>query len=200
MKNLQKIQAELKVPKSQLNKFGGYSYRSCEDIVEAAKIVLSKYGYILTISDEIVEVGGRIYVKATATISDGNESISTSAFAREPETQKGMSDSQVTGAASSYARKYALNGLFAIDDTADSDATNKHEVPTDAEKQILRNLVFRTSLTEEQRESAFESIEKCVNYETYQKIQFRLEDLQLPLDQVTNPTQKEISNHIKKLK
>jgi hypothetical protein len=200
MKNLQKIQAELKVPKSQLNKFGGYSYRSCEDIVEAAKIVLSKYGYILTISDEIVEVGGRIYVKATATISDGNESISTSAFAREPETQKGMSDSQVTGAASSYARKYALNGLFAIDDTADSDATNKHEVPTDAEKQILRNLVFRTSLTEEQRDSAFESIEKCVNYETYQKIQFRLEDLQLPLDQVTNPTQKEISNHIKKLK
>ena len=200
MKNLQKIQAELKVPKSQLNKFGGYSYRSCEDIVEAAKIVLSKYGYILTISDEIVEVGGRIYVKATATISDGNESISTSAFAREPETQKGMSDSQVTGASSSYARKYALNGLFAIDDTADSDATNKHEVPTDAEKQILRNLVFRTSLTEEQRESAFESIEKCVNYETYQKIQFRLEDLQLPLDQVTNPTQKEISNHIKKLK
>jgi hypothetical protein len=200
MKNLQKIQAELKVPKSQLNKFGGYSYRSCEDIVEAAKIVLSKYGYILTISDEIVEVGGRIYVKATATISDGNESISTSAFAREPETQKGMSDSQVTGAASSYARKYALNGLFAIDDTADSDATNKHEVPTDSEKQILRNLVFRTSLTEEQRESAFESIEKCVNYETYQKIQFRLEDLQLPLDQVTNPTQKEISNHIKKLK
>jgi hypothetical protein len=200
MKNLQKIQAELKVPKSQLNKFGGYSYRSCEDIVEAAKIVLSKYGYILTISDEIVEVGGRIYVKATATISDGSESISTSAFAREPETQKGMSDSQVTGAASSYARKYALNGLFAIDDTADSDATNKHEVPTDSEKQILRNLVFNTTLTEEQRESAFESIEKCVNYETYQKIQFRLEDLQLPLDQVTNPTQKEISNHIKKLK
>lgn len=200
MKNLQKIQAELKVPKSQLNKFGGYSYRSCEDIVEAAKIVLSKYGYILTISDEIVEVGGRIYVKATATISDGSESISTSAFAREPETQKGMSDSQVTGAASSYARKYALNGLFAIDDTADSDATNKHEVPTDAEKQILRNLVFNTSLTEEQRESAFESIEKCVNYETYQKIQFRLEDLQLPLDQVQNPTQKEISKHIKKLK
>jgi hypothetical protein len=200
MKNLQKIQAELKVPKSQLNKFGGYSYRSCEDIVEAAKIVLSKYGYILTISDEIVEVGGRIYVKATATISDGSESISTSAFAREPETQKGMSDSQVTGAASSYARKYALNGLFAIDDTADSDATNKHEVPTDTEKQILRNLVFNTTLTEEQRESAFESIEKCVNYETYQKIQFRLEDLQLPLDQVTNPTQKEISKHIKKLK
>jgi hypothetical protein len=93
-----------------------------------------------------------------------------------------------------------LNGLFAIDDTADSDATNKHEVPTDSEKQILRNLVFNTTMSQDQRANALNSIENCVNYETYQKIQFRLEDLQLPLDQVTNPTQKEISNHIKKLK
>jgi hypothetical protein len=111
-----------------------------------------------------------------------------------------MDGSQVTGASSSYARKYSLNGLFAIDDTADSDSTNKHEVPTEEEKQLLRKLVYNTTLTDENKEAALSSIDKCVNYETYQKIQFRLEDLQLPLDQVTNPTQKEISNHIKKLK
>jgi hypothetical protein len=197
---LAKIQSLIKAPKGQFNSFGKYKYRSCEDIVEAVKPVINPLGFYLTLSDEVVVLGNRFYIKATAKISNGTETYESVAYAREEEVKKGMDGSQVTGAASSYARKYALNGLFAIDDTADSDATNKHEVPTDAEKQILRNLVFRTSLTEEQRESAFESIEKCVNYETYQKIQFRLEDLQLPLDQVTNPTQKEISNHIKKLK
>lgn len=120
------IQGELKAPKSQENKFGGYKYRSCEDILEAVKPLLKKEKVTLTISDDIVEVGGRVYVKATATLSDGEETISTSAFAREAETKKGMDDSQITGSASSYARKYALNGLFAIDDTKDADATNTH--------------------------------------------------------------------------
>lgn len=129
MKNLvlklSEIQKNLKAPKNQRNNFGGYNYRSCEDILEAVKPLLN--GLILTISDDIVEVGGRVYVKATARISDGENIIENSAFAREAETRKGMDDSQVTGATSSYARKYALNGLLCIDDTKDADATNTHE-------------------------------------------------------------------------
>lgn len=124
MKQLVEIQNELKAPKSQFNKFGGYKYRNAEDILEAVKPLLFKHKCTLTISDDIVCAGDRIYVKATAIISNGADSVSVSAFAREPEAQKGMSESQITGASSSYARKYALNGMFAIDDTKDSDATN----------------------------------------------------------------------------
>lgn len=125
MKQLVQIQSELKAPKSQFNKFGGYKYRNAEDILEAVKPLLFKHSCTLTISDDIVCAGDRIYVKATVVISNGADSISVSAFAREPEAQKGMSESQITGASSSYARKYALNGMFAIDDTKDSDATNE---------------------------------------------------------------------------
>lgn len=125
MKQLVEIQNELKAPKSQFNKFGGYKYRNAEDILEAVKPLLFKHKCTLTISDDIVCAGERIYVKATVIISNGADSISVSAFAREPEVQKGMSESQITGASSSYARKYALNGMFAIDDTKDSDATNE---------------------------------------------------------------------------
>lgn len=124
------VQKVLKAPKSQYNSFGKYAYRSCEDILEAAKPLCIENGLVLTISDEIIEVGGRIYVKATATVADAQiESegvISVTGFAREPEDKKGMDSSQITGAASSYARKYALNGLFSIDDTKDADATNDH--------------------------------------------------------------------------
>lgn len=120
------IQSELKAPKNQFNSFGKYNYRSCEDILEAVKPILAKYGCFMVICDEIVEVGGRIYVKATAVIHDGEESISASAYAREAETKAGMDVSQITGSSSSYARKYALNGLFLIDDTKDADATNTH--------------------------------------------------------------------------
>lgn len=115
------VQSELKAPKGQYNSFGKYNYRNCEDILEAVKPLLKKANLTLTINDEIVLIGDRYYVKATATVSDGETSISTSAFAREAETKKGMDDSQITGATSSYARKYALNGLFAIDDTKDAD-------------------------------------------------------------------------------
>ena len=125
MKQLVEIQNELKAPKSQFNKFGGYKYRNAEDILEAVKPLLFKHKCTLTISDDIVCTGERIYVKATVVISNGADSVSVSAFAREPEAQKGMSESQITGASSSYARKYALNGMFAIDDTKDSDATNE---------------------------------------------------------------------------
>lgn len=116
---LAEIQQTLKAPKNQRNSFGNYNYRSCEDILEAVKPLLG--AFYLTISDEIVMLGDRFYVKATATISDGKQSISNSAYARESLDKKGMDSSQVTGATSSYARKYALNGLFAIDDTKDAD-------------------------------------------------------------------------------
>lgn len=115
------IQAQLKAPKDKTNNFGGYKYRSCESILEAVKPLLQAHGCILTISDEIVESGNRIYVKAKATLSDGEGEYTTFGFAREPESKKGMDEPQVTGTASSYARKYALNGLFAIDDTKDAD-------------------------------------------------------------------------------
>jgi len=127
---LQGIQTELKAPKGQRNNFGNYSYRSAEDILTALKPLLAQYTCTLAISDDIVEVGGRVYVKATATLastsSEDDYTINVSGFAREAETKKGMDDAQITGSASSYARKYALNGLFAIDDTKDPDATNTH--------------------------------------------------------------------------
>lgn len=203
MKTLAEIQSLIKAPKGQFNSFGKYKYRSCEDIVEAVKPVINKAGYHLTLSDEVVEVGGRVYIKATATLSDGTNTYQSTSFAREEETKKGMDAAQITGSASSYARKYALNGLFAIDDTKDSDATNKHEiedVPTEGEKQILRKLVFTSTLNEDGKEAALTSIEACTDYTKYQQLQHRLEALQTPLDQVTNPTQKDISNHLKKLK
>lgn len=125
MKELIAIQSELKAPKSQFNKFGGYKYRKAEDILEAVKPLLNKQKCTLTITDDIVMVGNRIYVKATATIkNEKGECETTNGWAREEESKKGMDGSQITGTSSSYARKYALNGLFAIDDNADSDTTN----------------------------------------------------------------------------
>ena len=127
-KKLSRIQCELVAPKGHYNNFGKYSYRSCEDILEAVKPLLDKYDVAIVIKDDIVLVGDRFYVKATATLidSDTGETVETSAFARESADKKGMDSSQVTGATSSYARKYALNGLFAIDDNKDADATNTH--------------------------------------------------------------------------
>lgn len=120
-KALSEIQGKLKVPKNQRNSFGNYNYRSCEDILEAVKPLLGDN--VLTISDKVVRLGTRYYVKAVAKFN----SIEVTAYAREEENKKGMDGAQITGSASSYARKYALNGLFLIDDTKDSDATNTHD-------------------------------------------------------------------------
>ena len=128
------IQQRLKAPKGQVNKFGGYKYRSCEDILEAVKPLLGDC--VLTISDDIREIGGRVYVEATARLTDGSDVVEVKALAREAEVKKGMDESQITGAASSYARKYCLNGLFCIDDTKDADATNDHKDPVIDESQL----------------------------------------------------------------
>lgn len=122
MIELVRIQSELKAPKNQYNNFGKYNYRSCEDILEGVKPLLKELECTLVISDDVVVAGDRVYIKAIATITNkNNKTVSNSGLAREALMQKGMSDSQITGSASSYARKYALNGLFAIDDTKDAD-------------------------------------------------------------------------------
>ena len=129
IEKLLEIQQELKAPKNQRNDFGKYNYRSCEDIFEAVKPLLKKYNCVLTLNDSLEYIGDRYYIKATATIIDleSGTSVNNTAYAREEETKKGMDGSQITGASSSYARKYALNGLFLIDDVKDSDATNQGE-------------------------------------------------------------------------
>lgn len=136
-KKLFAVQQTLKAPKGQRNDFGKYNYRSCEDIVEAAKPVLAVQQLLLSLSDELVLIGDRYYIKATARVVDitDGEKYEVYAYAREEESKKGMDGSQVTGASSSYARKYALNGLFGIDDTKDSDATNTGEIEVKAKKE-----------------------------------------------------------------
>jgi hypothetical protein len=154
--NLVKIQAELKAPKGQMNNFGKYKYRSAEDIIEAVKPILHKYNTALLVSDEVVQVGDRIYIKATATLLDGTEDhISVCGWAREEEVKKGMDSAQLTGSTSSYAKKYALSNLFAIDDTKDSDATNEHKDEVGEEKRmklitLLENTIWDENLKSKQ--------------------------------------------------
>ena len=136
------IQQELKAPKSQHNDFGNFSYRSCEDILEAVKPLLKANNCVLTICDELVNIGERYYIKATATLKsvEDGDNISNSAYAREPAEKKGADLSQITGACSSYARKYALNGLFCIDDVKDSDTTNNGKKDAKATKTQIKRL------------------------------------------------------------
>ncbi len=162
------IQASLKAPKNQRNAFGNYNYRSCEDILEAVKPLLYDTQTTLTMSDDIVEVGGRIYVKATATLKDCEtwEIIEqNSAYARESESKKWMDDSQITWATSSYARKYALNGLFCIDDVKDADATNTHwkeeKATKKSESKENPNWWFQKASTNK------EFMEKCMDEDNF---------------------------------
>jgi len=150
---LLQIQNNLRCPKNQYNSFGGYSYRNAEDILEAVKPLCFEHGCLLIVTDEIIEVCGKNYVRATAKLICGDDCISVSASAREPQTQKGMNDSQLTGSCSSYARKYALNGLFCIDDTKDADNDNmQHEKV---------NTVYKEYKTK---------IEQCVTLEELEKL------------------------------
>lgn len=157
MKELVNIQSSLKAPKNQRNTFGGYNYRSAEDILEAVKPLLKEEKCTLTISDDVVIIGDRVYIKAIATLKNDKGDIeSTTAFAREPLTRKGQDDSQVTGAASSYARKYALNGLFCIDDTKDADSLNNAPSFTQQQPQ--------PSAYDEELKEAFEMIKPNIEH------------------------------------
>ena len=139
MKELISIQKELDVPKNQFNNFGKYSYRNCEDILEAVKPLCEANGCILTLSDEIKNIGDRYYVVATATLTNSEgKSITATASAREEDTKKGMDASQITGSASSYARKYALNGLFCIDDSKDADSNKNNDKPIQEQLSDMR--------------------------------------------------------------
>lgn len=153
-KKLQKIQTELKVPKSKYSEYGGYSYRSLEDIYEAVKPLLDREGLILVVSDEIIMLGNRFYIKATATLKDveSDGSFCATAYAREEESKKKMDAAQVTGSASSYARKYALNSLFLLDDSkdADTDEYKRNEVVTEKEAKRLYDLMQKKGMTEAQ--------------------------------------------------
>ena len=148
---LMEVQSKLKAPKSQYNSFGKYSYRSCEDILEALKPLLNEVGAIVNISDQVKLIGDRYYIEATAMFLDVNtgDSIISKAIAREDESKKGQDLAQLSGATSSYARKYALNGLFAIDDNKDADSTNTHG------KDIKPNMTPVSGLTEAQLKRLF---------------------------------------------
>lgn len=182
-----KVQNELKAPKNQRNNFGGYNYRSCEDILEAVKPILKENGLTLFITDDIVNVGDRYYIVAIATLIDieTGEKITTQANARESEEKKGMDQSQITGTASSYARKYCLNGLFLIDDTKDAD-TNEYQKTTKAEPKIegrkinlkelgiLQQTIAKYNLTDERineilKKYGYKKLDE-VDFENYAKI------------------------------
>ena len=163
------VQQTLKAPKNQYNSFGKYHYRSCEDILEGLKEPLKAVGAVVTVSDDIVVIADRVYVKATAKFMDGTDTIENVAYAREELEKKGMDGSQVTGASSSYARKYALNGLFLIDDNKDADATNNGKSETKAEavaqaktyQQEKREAVEKTKISEAEYNRLFKQCEDC---------------------------------------
>lgn len=159
---LMRIQSKLKAPKGQRNSFGNYNYRSCEDILEAVKPLLAEEDCTLTLSDEVKLIGDRYYIEATATLRSGNEGIQVSAYAREEQAKKGMDSAQVTGATSSYARKYALNGLFCIDDTKDPDTDEYTKQKDKAEKTLKKELSYRDKviITAKERGISFNELAK----------------------------------------
>jgi hypothetical protein len=164
MEKLINIQNSLKAPKGQFNAFGKYNYRSCEDILEAVKPLLYENKCLLLLTDEVIDKGGRVYIKATASLYDGEKEYSVSAMAREDESFKGMSSAQVTGAASSYARKYALNGLFCIDDNKDADGKQPPSKDTEDLSDWV-NLVNGCS-TNEELELAYKSNANTIGKDT----------------------------------
>ena len=175
-------QSELKAPKNQYNSFGKYKYRSAEDILEGVKPVNTKYGLLLNLSDEPVYIGERHYIKATATITDGTDTMAVTAYARESANRKGQDDSQITGTASSYARKYALNGLYLIDDTKDADtdeykkqgaqSTPVAKPATQAEIGNLKKeiIAFSKLMTEQGKNVKPEQVEQTLNITDYTRL------------------------------
>ena len=184
------VQQKLKAPKNQFNKFGNYNYRSCEDILEGLKPIMADVKFAVKVSDEMVLIGDRYYVKATATFIDceDGDKISNTAYAREEETVKGMSSSQITGSTSSYARKYALNGLFCIDDVKDADSRDNRQdkeadkAKADKEQQNIENMkINETKVKALASRCASDGVKaetilklyKVENFESLTELQFR---------------------------
>jgi hypothetical protein len=197
---LAKIQAEVKAPKGNFNSFGKYKYRSAEDILEAVKPVINPLGFWVTIYDEIVLIGDRYYIKATAEISNGKNAYTSIAYAREEEIVKGMSSPQVTGSASSYARKYALSGLLALDDTKDADATNEHRDEVGNEnREYLTRLIESSTYEERQRVGMRLKVNSLTSMEDFEKAKTILIANQLGIDGAVNPSAKEINKKVAKM-
>jgi hypothetical protein len=200
MKTLAEIQAAVKAPKSNFNQFGKYKYRSAEDILEAVKPVINPHGFHVTIYDEIVLIGDRFYVRATAQISNGENAYTSVAFAREEELVKGMSAPQVTGSASSYARKYALSGLLALDDTKDADATNEHQDEVGQEKRdYLISLIENSTYEERQRGQLRLRANNITKEQDYERAKASLLANQMEIEGSVNPSMKQINRKVQKL-
>lgn len=167
--------SELKAPKGQKNKFGNYNFRSAEDIMEAVKPLAVKYDLLPNLTDELIKIGDRYYIKATASITDGVDTISAVGYARESESKKGMDDSQVTGTASSYARKYAMNGLYQIDDTKDAD-TNEYKQQNDSATPTQITKIQAEALTQKISSLAELATEKTGSEVTFKQMIDKITD------------------------
>lgn len=172
------IQAEVQAPKNKFNSFGKYAYRSAENIIEAVKPIINPKGYHLILSDEMVIIGERYYIKATATISNGEQSYSATSYAREPEEKKGMDSAQISGTTGSYSRKYALNGLFALDDHKDSDATSTETKPNVVVEEII--------LSDDERIELINSLDACKNIDDIKELWKCLDPKYKGIEQVKN--------------
>ena len=172
------IQAEVQAPKNKFNSFGKYAYRSAENIIEAVKPIINPKGYHLILSDEMVIIGERYYIKATATISNGEKSYSATSYAREPEEKKGMDSAQISGTTGSYSRKYALNGLFALDDNKDSDATSTETKPNVVVEEI--------TLTDDERIELINSLGACTELGHVKELWNNLDSKYQEIKQVRN--------------
>lgn len=194
MIELSKIQKELKAPKNQYNNFGKYNYRSCEDILEGVKPLLGDC--VLTISDSLEYIGGRIYIKATAKISKDDKYVEVSAYAREPEIQKGMNESQITGSASSYARKYALNGLFCIDDTKDADSQDNRSEKKQTTKKVKKTEhVVKKKPTDE--DALIKMIKVISSFKTKEQLEsYRTEKYETQLKYFGDKDRKDLSDKL----
>ena len=170
------IQAEVQAPKNKFNSFGKYAYRSAENIIEAVKPIINPKGYHLILSDEMVIIGERYYIKATATISNGEQSYSATSYAREPEEKKGMDSAQISGTTGSYSRKYALNGLFALDDNKDSDATSTETKPNVVVEEI--------TLTKDEETELINSLNTCTELGQVLALWDQLEPEYIKINQV----------------
>jgi hypothetical protein len=182
------IQAEVQAPKNKFNSFGKYAYRSAENIIEAVKPIINPKGYHLILSDEMVIIGERYYIKATATISNGEQSYSATSYAREPEEKKGMDSAQISGTTGSYSRKYALNGLFALDDNKDSDVTSTETKPN--------VVVAEITLTKDEETELINSLNACTELGHVKELWNNLD----PKYQSINHVRKLVTNRKNQLK